>query len=75
MLKVIAFTMVVPVALVTVICAAISFFALCLLAFGELARSSALIGTVVPRRALARSLLDISLAIGCLKEASSEAMT
>jgi hypothetical protein len=74
MLKVIAFTMVVPVALVTVICAAIS-FRLMPSGLWRIGPVIALIGTVVPRRALARSVLDISLAIGCLKEASSQAMT
>jgi hypothetical protein len=49
-------------------------FALCLLVFGELGRLSALIGMVAPRRALARSLSDMFLAIGCLKEASSQTM-
>jgi hypothetical protein len=65
---------VVPVALVTVICAAIS-FRLMSSGLWRIGPVIALIGTVVPRRALARSVLDISLAIGCLKEASSQAMT
>jgi hypothetical protein len=68
--KAIAFTMLIPVVLVSVLCTAIS-FRFMPSGIGELDRSSALIGTLGRRRALALSLLDISLPIGCLKEGSS----
>jgi hypothetical protein len=73
MLKAIALATLVPVTLIMVICAAISFR----LIPSGLWRIGPVIGVNWKggrRRALARSLLDISLAIGCLKEASSQTM-
>jgi hypothetical protein len=78
--KALAFTMLTPVVLVTVICTAISFR----LMPSGLWRIGPVIGVNWNGGAKARvdpvtvgyqSLLDISLAIGCLKKASSQAMT
>ena len=74
MLKAIALTTLVPVALITVICAAISFR----LMPSGLWRIGPVIGVNwnggAKAHFLARSLLDISPAIGCLKEVPSQMM-